>query len=140
MAPDEREAMTSRLGGRIDVSRRTLTLALGDAAMIALFVALGEMRHGQPVGLGLAPFAQFGLGWLLASVPARVYAVEALASPRRAAIHGVATWVVAALIGQLIRFLVTPGTSVAPVFVLVSVVVGGVFIGIWRYIAAKAVS
>lgn len=132
--------MASLLGGRIDVSRRTLALVVGDAAMIALFVILGELRHGQPVGLGLAPFAQFGLGWLLASVPARVYAVEALASPRRAAVHGVATWVVAALIGQLIRFLVTPGTAVAPVFVVVSIVFGGLFIGSWRYLAARILS
>lgn len=129
---------TAVLDGRIEASRRTSGLALGDAAAIALFVALGELRHGGSVAAGLETFAQFGVGWLLAGVVAGVYAPDALASARRAVVQGVAAWIVAALIGQLIRLLATPGSHVQPSFVLVSIGFGGLFIGGWRYGAARA--
>lgn len=141
MKPEERPVMsTAWLGGRLAVSRQTLALAVGDAAAIALFVGLGELRHGGTLTAGLEPFAQFGLGWLLAGGAAGVYAADALAGPRQAVVRGVAAWVVAALIGQLVRLVMTPGTVVQPTFVLVAIGVGGVFIGAWRYVAASAVN
>lgn len=125
------------LAERFEASPRTLGLALGDAAMIALFVAGGEMRHGGNLGAGVETFAQFGVGWLLASLAAGVYGPAALASPRRAVAQVVGAWVVAALVGQLVRVLATPGGSVEPAFVVVSVAVGGLLLGAWRYVAAR---
>lgn len=131
---------TTWLGGRIDASRRTLGLALGDGVAIALFVALGELRHAGTVAAGIETFAEFGVAWVLAGVAAGVYAADALAGPRRAVAQGVAAWVVAALVAQLIRLLATPGTVVRPSFVLVSIGFGGLFVGAWRYVAARVVA
>jgi hypothetical protein len=127
------------LGGRLEASRRTLVLAIGDAAAIALFVALGELRHGGSVAAGVETLAQFGVGWLLAGVVAGVYGADALEDVRRALVQGVAAWVLDALVGQLIRLLSTPGSVVQPSFVLVSIGFGGLFVGGWRYVAARSV-
>ncbi|MFB6354360.1 MAG: DUF3054 domain-containing protein [Halobacteriales archaeon] len=129
--------MDTILGGRVERSRRTLLLAAGDAAMIAAFVALGELRHAGTLAAGLETFAQFGLGWLLAGTLAGVYAPGAVDSARRAVVQGVAAWVLAALVGQLVRVLMRPGTFVLPSFVLVSVGAGGLLIGLWRFVAAR---
>lgn len=130
-------SMDTLLGGRVERSRRTLVLALGDGAMIALFVALGELRHAGSLTDGLETFGQFGLGWLLAGTLAWVYAPGAVDSPKRAVIQGVAAWVLAALVGQLLRVLMRPGTFVLPSFVVVSIGAGGLLIGFWRYVAAR---
>lgn len=129
--------MDTLLRGRVERSRRTLVLALGDGAMIALFVALGELRHAGSFAAGLETFAQFGLGWLLAGTLAGVYAPGAVDSPKPAVIQAVVAWVLAALVGQLVRVLMGPGTFVLPSFVLVSVGVGGLLIGLWRFVAAR---
>lgn len=138
--PGERPTMsTTWLGRRLALDRQTLALGVGDAAAIALFVALGELRHGGSLAAGVETFAQFGAGWVLAGVAAGVYAADALAGPRRASVRGVAAWVVAALVAQLLRLLVTPGSLVQPSFVLVSIGFGGLFIGTWRYVAARTI-
>lgn len=126
------------LGGRIEASRRTVRLAVGDAAAIALFVAIGELRHGGTVATGVETWAQFGVAWLLAGVAAGVYAPDALTGSRQAVVRGVAAWVIAALIAQSIRLLLTPGGVVQPSFVLVSIGFGGAFVGAWRFVAASA--
>ncbi len=130
---------TTWLADRFEASARTLGLALGDLAMIALFVAVGELRHGGTVAAGLETLAQFGVAWGLASLAAGVYGPAALETRRRAVVQVVAAWVVAALVGQLVRVLATPGGSVQPTFVLVSVAVGGLLLAAWRYVAARAV-
>lgn len=123
--------------GRLEASSRTVALAVGDAAVIALFVILGELRHAGSAAAGVETFAQFGLGWLLAALAASAYAADALETPERAVLQGVGTWVVATLIAQGIRLAMTPGSLVQPVFVLVSIGFGGGFIGAWRYVAAS---
>lgn len=129
---------TTWFGGRVEASRRTLALAIGDAAMIALFVLLGELRHGGTLAGGVETFVQFGIGWTLAALAAAVYGPDALRTPGRAVVQAVGTWVVAALIGQLVRLAMTPGGFVQFSFVAVSIGFGGAFLGAWRYVAARA--
>lgn len=129
--------LTWLLGGRVEASRRSLVLALGDGLLIALFVGLGEVRHAGTVPAGIETFAQFGIGWLLVAVAAGVYAPDALTTPRAAVGRGVAAWVVAAIIAQLVRLLMAPGSVIQPTFVLVSIGFGGIFIGGWRLVAAR---
>ncbi|MFB6361620.1 MAG: DUF3054 domain-containing protein [Halobacteriales archaeon] len=124
-------------GGRLEASRRTAGLLIGDFAMIGLFVLLGELRHSGTLASGIETFMQFGIGWLLVSLLARVYDSRALASPRQAVVQIVITWVLAALIGQLVRLVMTPGNLILPSFVAVSIGFGGLFLGIWRYGAAR---
>lgn len=130
---------TTWFGGRVEASRRTLALAVGDAAMIALFVLLGEIRHGGTLAGGVETFVQFGIGWTLAALAAAVYGPDALRTPSRAVVQGFGTWVVAALIGQLVRVAMTPGSFVQLSFVLVSIGFGGAFLAAWRYLAARFV-
>ncbi len=130
---------TTWFGGRVEASQRTLVLAVGDAAMIALFVLLGELRHGGTLAAGVETFVQFGLGWTLAALVAAVYGPNALRTPGRAVVQVVGTWVVAALIGQLLRLAMTPGSFVQVSFVLVSIGFGGAFLAAWRYVAARFV-
>lgn len=131
--------MRAWIRSRVEPSRRTIVLAIGDAAAIGLFVWLGEIRHGGTVAAGAETLAQFGLGWLIAAVGTGVYAAGAVDSPTRAVTLGVTTWIVAALLGQLVRLLATPGSLVQPSFVLVSIAVGGLFIGSWRAVAGRLV-
>ena len=126
-------------GGRVEVSTRTLALAIGDLAMIALFVLVGEIRHAGTFAGGVRTFAQFGLGWMLVSVVAGVYAPRALEGSRRAVIQVVAAWVLAAIVGVLVRTAMTPGGFVQLSFVLVSIGFGGAFLAIWRFVAVRAV-
>lgn len=130
---------TTWFGGRVVASRRTLKLALGDVAMIALFVLIGEIRHAGSLGGGVRTFGQFLVGWLLVSVVAGVYSPKALENRRRAVVQVVAAWMLAAIIGQLVRLVMTPGGVVQLSFVLVSIGFGGLFLGIWRFVAARAV-
>lgn len=107
--------------------------------MIGLFVLLGELRHSGTLASGVETFVQFGIGWLLVSVLAGVYDSRALERPGPAVIQVVITWVLAAFIGQLVRLMMTPGTFVFPSFLAVSIGFGGVFLGSWRYVAARVV-
>lgn len=127
-------------GGRVEASRRTLALASGDAAMIALFVGLGELRHSGTLASGIETFGQFGVGWLLAALAAGVYGPAALRTPTRAVVQAVGTWVVAALIGQLVRLAMSPGGVIQISFVAVSIGFGGAFLAAWRYVAARGTS
>lgn len=130
---------TVYLGGRFKASRRTLGLAVGDIAMIALFVLLGELRHSGTLASGVETFVQFGIGWLLVSVIAGVYSDQTLNGPRRAVVQVVAAWVIAAVIGQLVRLAMTPGSFIHPSFLAVSIGFGGAFLAGWRYVAARVV-
>lgn len=130
---------TTWFGGRVEASTRTLGLALGDLAMIALFVLVGELRHGGTLAGGLETVGQFLVGWLLVSVVAGVYGPRALEGPRQAVVRVVAAWVVAAITAQLVRLAMTPGGLVQPAFVAVSIGFGGAFLAAWRYVAVRAV-
>lgn len=132
-----RSMSTDPLGGRLAVDRHTLELATGDVAMIALFVLLGELRHGGSLLAGVVTFGQFGLSWAVAAVLAGAYAADALSTPGQAVLRALGAWVVAALVVQLVRVLLEPGSAVQPTFVLVSIGFGGLFIGLWRFVAAR---
>lgn len=137
-APPIRRRMTrTALGGRIVLRRRTARLAVGDALVVLLFAALGEARHGGTVTATLVTAAEFGLGWLVVATILGAYGPRALASPGRAAGLGVLAWAGGAVLGAAIRAAVEPLASFAPVFVLVTVGVGAVLFGIWRFLAAR---
>lgn len=129
----------ARFGGRVEASARSLGLALGDVAVIAVFVLVGELRHGGTLVGGVQAFGQFLVGWLLVSVPSGVYGPGALDGPRRAVVQVVAAWALAAVIAQLVRLAMTPGSHVQLTFVAVSIGFGGAFLAVWRSVAARVV-
>lgn len=125
------------LGDRIVVSGRTARLVAGDAVAVALFAVLGELRHAGTARSTVETFGEFGLAWVLVATAVGAYGPGALDSPPRAAALAALAWVGAAVVGAAIRAGVEPGATLAPVFVLVTAVVGVVLLGSWRFVAAR---
>lgn len=121
---------------RIDASPGTFALAVGDLALITLFVVLGELQHGYSLaanaGRVIGTAVPFFVGWVLVSVPAGVYAPDSRQSVRRAVIRTALAWTGAALIGQALRATPLFHGGFALPFVLVSLGVGLVLLVPWR--------
>lgn len=126
----------SVFGGRIAVSRITLVLAVGDMLLITLFVAMGEIQHGGTVAAGIRTFSQFFGAWIVVATLTGAYAPDALETPRYAARIALVSWVLAALLGQLIRSDMR-NAGIAPAFLVVSLVVGVVLLVPWRVAVAN---
>jgi hypothetical protein len=124
------------LRARIDASPGTLALALGDLALIALFVVLGELQHGYNLlaqsGRVVGTAIPFVIGWVLTSVVAGVYAPAVYRSVRSAVSRTALAWIGAALIGQALRATSLFHGDFALAFVLVSLGVGLVLLVPWR--------
>lgn len=120
---------------RIDAST-TLALAIGDLALVSLFVVLGELQHGYDLvaqfGHVVGTAIPFFIGWLLASALVGVYAPTVYRSVRTAITHTALAWVGAALIGQALRATPLFHGTFALTFVLVSIGVGLVLLVPWR--------
>lgn len=125
------------LAGRIDASRRTARLTLGDALAVLLFAAIGQARHGGGLPATLVTAAEFGLGWVVVATLLGAYGPRALASPGRALGLGALAWAGGAVLGAAIRAAVEPLATLNPVFVAVTVAVGVVIVGGWRFAAAR---
>ena len=128
------------LRARIDASPTTFALALGDFALIALFVVLGELQHGYDIlarpGRVVGTLIPFLVGWVLASVLAGVYAPTVYRSVRQTVARTVLAWVGAALVGQSLRATSLFHGDFALAFVLVSLGVGLVLLVPWRAVVA----
>jgi len=126
---------TRTLVPRPDLSPVTAALTLGDAALIALFVAMGVVRHSTVAALpsrlpgALAPFL---VGWVVGALLAGVYAPAIRRDRRRAVVRTVLAWVVAVAVGQSLRATELFSGDAAPAFVVVSLVVGLVLLVPWR--------
>ncbi len=88
-------------------TQRILLLAAGDAAILILFVAIGQDFHNTAgetpilsLAKGVAPFllAWFGIAPILHS-----YSLERLATPFSAVIHTAYTWLAAGILGIFLR-------------------------------------
>ena len=131
------------LRSRVDPSPGTLGLLLGDALAIVAFASVGVSHHGgdpvgDPVNVAWAAAPLFA-GWVLAAVLGGLYTRDALATPRRALSWALPAWVVATLVGHLLRSTdaVPGGTALS--FVLVTLGFGAIFVVGWRVAAAVLV-
>ncbi|WP_435076514.1 DUF3054 domain-containing protein [Halococcus sp. AFM35] len=120
----------------VDTSPRTLVVAIGDAALILLFIALGELQHGydllaQP-GRVVGTALPFLIGWGVASVLAGVYTLQIYRSLRRSVVRTALAWVGAVLVGQALRATSIFHGDFAVTFMLVSLGVGLVLLVPWR--------
>ncbi len=118
-----------------------IILLLGDLAAILLFVFMGQQDHGttdanNPI-LGLL-WASFPLliTWIIVAFIARAYPKSANITPRTLLIRGLNAWLVAAPLGLLLRAFLFDRGGIPPIFMLLTLFVGGTFIIIWRVLFA----
>ncbi|GAA3553365.1 DUF3054 domain-containing protein [Microlunatus spumicola] len=110
------------------------SVALVDLVLVLVFAGIGRVSHGEDLGLtGMARTAgPFLAGWLVGWV--LVALVPATRSRPRGLAAGALVWVAVVAIGMLLR--VATGQGVETSFVVVTVIVVGVFLLGWRGIAA----
>lgn len=121
---------------RVDASPRTLAIAVGDIALVFLFVSIGELQHGydllaQP-GRVVGTALPFLIGWVIASVLAGVYAPRIYRSLRSGVVRTALAWIGAVLVGQALRATATFHGDFAVTFMFVSLGVGLVLLVPWR--------
>ena len=137
-------ALGSAVVGRVERSATTAWLALGDALIIATFLALGALRHNvnpitQPLRVA-GTVAPFLIGWAIAAPLVGAYAPRARRSVWTGVSLAVGAWLTASIIGATLR--ATPYFhGNAPLsFVAVTFGVGAVFLGVWRAVVAYFLS
>lgn len=139
----------SFLDGRIDPA--ALPLAVGDVVVLVALLSLGTARHNgftylteNPVGLALT-LLPFLVGWAVAAPLIGAYSAGAAESAKAAIPLAVRSWVVADVIGVVLR-VVLPFDSNGPlagrlttlgIFFVVTLVVGLVGLGVWRWLYFK---
>ena len=124
------------MAGRVVIHRRTAWLLIGDLVVIALFVGLGELRHGGAVLDWAVTTGEFALAWLAVGIPLGAYGTTALQSVRRSAGRTLVIWAVAAPVGVAIRALLEPLATFSLVFLAVMLGTGLVFLLPWRALVA----
>ena len=134
---------TTYLRSQIEPTSLAAGLVVGDIIALAAFVAAGRQQHlgtpiGDPVGF-LDTLAPFLIGWTVAAIVGGLYTSDALLTPRRAISWTVPAWLLAVVIGMVLRASPLFTGSAAPTFVIVTVVVGGTLLVGWRALAATVV-
>jgi len=123
----------------VELSSKTALLAAGDLGAILLFVAVGEYTHGYnpfvDVGRVAGTFAPFLIGWLLVAGAAGLYASDAPGTLANATLVTLLSWIVAVAIAQVLRATSVFHGNAAITFAVVSVLVGGVLLTLWRVAA-----
>ena len=123
---------------RIDPSSTTAVLAAGDLGAILLFIVLGSFSHSYgpfDVVHIAGAFAPFLVGWLAVGSAAGLYASDAPGTLANATVVTLLSWIGAVLVAQLLRTTtVFPGDA-ALTFAIVSVLVGGLLLSLWRGVA-----
>lgn len=121
---------------RIDRTRLSTLVAVGDVVLIALFVGFGEVSHGTPPWefptRAIEAFVPFLLGWAIASFVGGLYQADAWEFPLRAISWTTPAWITGVLIAMAIRSLPVIRGGVQPSFVVVSMVVGLALLIPWR--------
>lgn len=129
----------SFLESRIDGS--TWPIAVGDVLAILLVVGVGMIKHhgvggvvGDPVAVVVTALP-FLFGWAVAGTLVGAYSAGAGESAKAAIPLAIRSWVLADVVGIVIRGATTSAFDVGlGVFFLVMLVTGGVALGIWRYL------
>lgn len=126
---------------RLELSRWTALLAVGDLVAIGAFVAAGQAHHtgenpflvpGDYLG-ALAPFL---VGWIVVALIGGLYTHDALLGPRRMLSWSLPAWLFGAVIALALRATPYLPGNVNGLFPVVAVVFGGLLVVGWRTVAA----
>ncbi|WP_410767179.1 DUF3054 domain-containing protein [Haloferax sp. DFSO60] len=134
---------TSFLEERLDAG--ALPLAVGDILVIFLLVTVGVINHNGVSYLSTDP-----AGWVLTAVPFLVawaiaapllgaYSPGAAESAKSAVPLGIRSWLVAAILGGIIRWTPLFEGGADPVFIVVMLVLGSLALGVWRTVYFRLV-
>jgi hypothetical protein len=128
------------LQSRAEASGLSAVLLTGDLLAIGGFVAAGRLQHlGTPIGDPTAyveTLVPFLVGWAVAAVLGGLYTRDAVLFPRRAVGWTLPAWVVTVVVAMALRATPQLRGGVAPTFVVVTLLVGGVLVLGWRVLAA----
>ncbi|MFB6155196.1 MAG: DUF3054 domain-containing protein [Haloferacaceae archaeon] len=131
----------SFLSGRIDAA--SLPLAIGDVVVIALLLTAGTVFHNgaqfvmtHPGHLAQVLFP-FLLGWVVAGPLLGAYSVGATETAKAAVPLALRAWILADVIGMAIRATPWIEGGVELSFVAVTLLVGFLGLGLWRYLYFK---
>lgn len=121
---------------RIDRAALVGLVAVGDILLIGTFVTMGEIQHGTPPWeypiWALETFLTFLGGWTVTAIVGGLYTTDAWKFPLRAVSWTIPAWIGAVVIAMLIRATPVVHGTVAPSFVLVSILVGLALLVPWR--------
>lgn len=126
---------SSWLDQRLDRSRWTALLAVGDFLAIGAFVAVGQAQHDArtPLLLAMAPFL---IGWVVVALVGGLYTHDALLGPRRMLSWSVPAWILGALVAFALRATSLFPGGISGLFPVVATVFGGLLVVGWRTVAA----
>ena len=116
-----------------------LILLFGDLGAILLFVFIGQQDHATTdvnnpfFGLLRAAFP-FLITWLIVAPIARAYPSAENITLQRLLIRGLNAWLIAAPLGLLLRAFLFERGGIPAIFMLLTLLVAGAFILIWRLI------
>lgn len=125
--------------GRVLANRRTAWLVVGDLVVIGIFVAVGVLRHNGGVSDWAITFGEFSLAWLVVATSFGTYSPAGSGSRSQSVGRTVGSWLIAAPVGVALRAWVEPLATFSPVFLLVMVGTGLVFLVPWRAVVAPRV-
>jgi hypothetical protein len=114
-----------------------LILLIGDLIAILLFVFIGQQDHAttdvnNPLfGLLRAAFP-FLIMWLIVAPIVGAYPSAENITLRRLLVRGLNAWLIAAPLGLLLRAFLFERGGIPAIFMLLTLVVAGAFILIWR--------
>lgn len=129
------------LSRRVDAG--AAPLAVGDVLVILVIVGIGMFNHYGVDGVLSNPAAvlitalPFLVGWALGAALIGAYSPGAAESAKAAVPLGVRSWVVAAVVGILIRGLLSSFDLALGIFFVVMLVTGSVALGVWRWLFFK---
>jgi len=121
---------------RLPRTRAALAVLAGDLVVLFAFVAVGQYKHGYffwefpaRTAVILSPYV---VAWACVALPAGLFKSQTLTSYRRTALAFVPAWVCVSILSSGVRrTALIPGN--APLsFLLVNVVFGLLFLGVWR--------
>jgi hypothetical protein len=120
-----------------------LILALGDLAMVALFVYIGQRDHDlvdpvNPLWGVLQSTLVFAAPWALAGIWLGAFPTAETFAPRAFLSRSFNAWLVTTLLGLLLRSAVLGRAVLPTVFVWATLGFGGLFVLGWRLLVAGA--
>ncbi|GGF40312.1 DUF3054 domain-containing protein [Subtercola lobariae] len=105
--------------------------AVADVVLVLVFVLIGRSSHSEGFSLGgtLVTFWPFAVGLLVGWLATRAWRY-----PVRVVLPGIPIWLFTVVVGMFLRVLSGQGVEVS--FVIVALIVLGVFLLGWRLIAS----